>query len=205
MASKKDLLLQTASALFAQKGYHGTSLSDILQESQVPKGSLYYYFPGGKEELAAAAIAKAAAVIAAEIQEHGKNQVGIAALTHHLTALADTIESLESSVCPFSFSLLALESRTGAPAVREACRQGFLCLQEAYASFFEQDGFSAETAAQFSQTISSCIEGALVLCAAEGSGNPLRQQISVLQTLYLTLKENRVCPQYQIPEFFYFC
>ena len=37
--------------LLRQRGYHGTSLNDILAASGAPRGSLYFHFPGGKDQL----------------------------------------------------------------------------------------------------------------------------------------------------------
>jgi AcrR family transcriptional regulator len=48
-------LVQTALKLFASRGYHNTSIADILRESGCTRGVLYYYFPS-KEELGYAAI-----------------------------------------------------------------------------------------------------------------------------------------------------
>lgn len=43
-------LLQVAAQLFQQKGYNGTSLSDILKQAEVSKGALYHHF-ANKQEL----------------------------------------------------------------------------------------------------------------------------------------------------------
>ena len=48
---KKELILQEASTLFAEKGYYGLGLSELLKRCDIPKGSFYYYFPGGKIQL----------------------------------------------------------------------------------------------------------------------------------------------------------
>jgi len=48
-------LVQTALRLFASRGYHNTSIADILRESDCTRGVLYHYFPS-KEELGYAAI-----------------------------------------------------------------------------------------------------------------------------------------------------
>jgi AcrR family transcriptional regulator len=48
-------LVQTALKLFASRGYHNTSIADILRESECKRGTLYHYFPS-KEELGYAAI-----------------------------------------------------------------------------------------------------------------------------------------------------
>ena len=58
MPRKQDYrkrLVQTALRLFASRGYHHTSIADILRESGCTRGSLYYYF-SSKEELGYAAI-----------------------------------------------------------------------------------------------------------------------------------------------------
>ena len=58
MAPRQDArqrLVQAALKLFATRGYHNTSISDILRESGCTRGLLYYYF-SSKEELGYAAI-----------------------------------------------------------------------------------------------------------------------------------------------------
>ena len=40
-----DSILKTAARLFAQRGYHATSVEDIAGELDLQKGSLYHYFP----------------------------------------------------------------------------------------------------------------------------------------------------------------
>ena len=45
-------LIETTARLLQHRGYHGTSLSDILEASGAPRGSLYFHFPGGKDQLA---------------------------------------------------------------------------------------------------------------------------------------------------------
>jgi len=47
---KQEQLFNTAAALFAEKGYHGTSISDLARAMGLQKGSLYHYF-NSKEEL----------------------------------------------------------------------------------------------------------------------------------------------------------
>ena len=56
-------MLETTARLLQHRGYHGTALSDILEESAAPRGSLYFHFPGGKDQIVMeatrAAVAKA--------------------------------------------------------------------------------------------------------------------------------------------------
>jgi TetR/AcrR family transcriptional regulator, transcriptional repressor for nem operon len=54
-SSTRDTLLTEASLLFRERGFHGTSVGDVLDRAGVQKGSLYHHFPS-KEELAHAVI-----------------------------------------------------------------------------------------------------------------------------------------------------
>lgn len=47
---KKALIMQTSLELFANEGYHNTSISDIAKKAGISKGLLYNYFDS-KEEL----------------------------------------------------------------------------------------------------------------------------------------------------------
>src|SRR5581483_295028 len=44
-------MIVAARRLYRERGYVATALSDVLEESAAPRGSVYYHFPGGKEEL----------------------------------------------------------------------------------------------------------------------------------------------------------
>ncbi|MDF2937910.1 MAG: transcriptional regulator TetR family [Paenibacillaceae bacterium] len=48
--AKRQLIMNTAARVFSQKGYHNTSVKDIVEEASVSIGSFYFYFKS-KEEL----------------------------------------------------------------------------------------------------------------------------------------------------------
>lgn len=44
-SSTRDRLLQAAMDVFAERGYHGTTVDDIVGASETSKGAFYHYFP----------------------------------------------------------------------------------------------------------------------------------------------------------------
>ncbi|WP_027407916.1 TetR/AcrR family transcriptional regulator [Anoxybacteroides tepidamans] len=49
--NRRETIIQAAMKLFAQKGYHATSMQEIAEQSGMAKGSIYNYFKS-KEEIA---------------------------------------------------------------------------------------------------------------------------------------------------------
>src|ERR1700761_5540089 len=55
MAQRSDArhrMVQAAQQLIRERGYHATAISDVLERSAAPRGSVYFHFPGGKTQLA---------------------------------------------------------------------------------------------------------------------------------------------------------
>ncbi|MGO4546358.1 TetR/AcrR family transcriptional regulator [Paenibacillus sp. 2TAB23] len=48
--AKRQYILDTAAKVFANRGYHNTTVKDIVEEASISVGSFYFYFKG-KEEL----------------------------------------------------------------------------------------------------------------------------------------------------------
>src|SRR5271155_4041954 len=49
-------MAQSAASLIGSKGLAATSLSDVLEDSRAPRGSIYHHFPDGKRQLAGEAM-----------------------------------------------------------------------------------------------------------------------------------------------------
>lgn len=49
--ARRTQILQGATAVFARLGYHGARMDDIVKESGLSKGTIYWYFTS-KEEIA---------------------------------------------------------------------------------------------------------------------------------------------------------
>jgi len=51
--SKRQAILSSAGRLFAERGYHGTSVADMARETDLPVGSIYTYFENKEAVLSA--------------------------------------------------------------------------------------------------------------------------------------------------------
>lgn len=165
--------VETTAALLRRQGYHATGLSQIVEESGAPKGSLYFHFPGGKETLAQAALErsgqemrdKLAAIVAAAPGP----AAAIRAVTTHLA------EELEASRfqdgCPVA--TVALEAAQ-VPTLRAVCSASYAQWQALIAGYLEHAGVPAARAASLANLVLSAVEGALLLSRAHADTTPLR-------------------------------
>lgn len=187
----RDRLIETASRLFQQQGYQGTGLSQIVEESGAPRGSVYFLFPGGKEELAIEAIKQSTSLVRKQIEIAASNchtvEEWIRLLGSHF------IQDLEGSDylrgCPVS--TVTLESVPDSPALQKVCRQAYESWLEDITGFLVQFNFEKDTAYELSVFLLSVVEGALILCRAKGSTEPLEIGIKFIIEMVKT-KQNGI-------------
>ncbi|HYH28476.1 MAG TPA: ScbR family autoregulator-binding transcription factor [Actinomycetota bacterium] len=81
-------ILDEAARVFAERGYHGASISDVLEATGLTKGALYFHFPS-KEALALAAFA--------DVQERWVSSV-LAATDRRSSAMDQLRAMLEAAI-----------------------------------------------------------------------------------------------------------
>jgi TetR/AcrR family transcriptional regulator, lmrAB and yxaGH operons repressor len=170
----KRRMLSAAAELFRRQGYDGTGLSEVLDESGAPRGSLYFHFPGGKDQLAAEAVTATGARIGKGIEAllESSDDVGQAVGRVVDSMAADLEESGYVRGCPIA--AVTLDSASSTKQVREACRRSFdrwLLLLEGR---LRGAGWSAEAAREEAVIILATLEGALTLARASRDPEPLR-------------------------------
>src|SRR3954463_55362 len=91
---KKDHLLEAGIKVMATRGYNGTSIKDIVDAADVPKGSFYTYFKS-KEDFVIAALEK----VADERMQHGRkllNDRSLVPLERLINFFKESISSCET-------------------------------------------------------------------------------------------------------------
>lgn len=159
---KKELILQKASDLFAEKGYYGLGLSELLGRCEIPKGSFYYYFPDGKIQLIQ------------EVLEYSYRKMAYG-ITHRMLICPTALASFECMVdrladgfeqkrsfASLLMSMIAIESVYLDERVQATCQHIYGQWQQLYVDFLLQHGFSAEESAVKAQAIFAMVHGSLI-------------------------------------------
>jgi len=171
-SSKSRMIAKTAELLQTQ-GYHATGLTQIVEESGTPKGSLYFHFAGGKEELAAEAVRTAGTAFGREIEAVLASADDIAdAVDAAIRMLARNLE--ESGFrkgCPVA--TVALEAATTSDRLQASCREAFQFWLQLIERRLIGSGFTPTEAGARATLILAAIEGALMLSKAERNAQPL--------------------------------
>jgi TetR/AcrR family fatty acid metabolism transcriptional regulator len=88
--STRSRILDAALAIFAQKGYHDSSVDEIVEASQTSKGSVYFHFPN-KQSLFLALVDKFADLLERRITEAIRDEAeGMARVSAALQACLET-------------------------------------------------------------------------------------------------------------------
>lgn len=170
-------ILDAAANEFQHRGYHATSMHDIMRIAQVPGGSVYHYFPT-KKSLALAVIEERVAESLAEtwIEPLRKAPSASEGILSVFDAVAKSISDRAVLGCPVTN--LALELSLADPDYQHALRAAFDRWERAIAERLRD-----QQAAQKQQTIDSgglatlvvaIFSGAMSLAKAAQSAAPLR-------------------------------
>lgn len=172
MDSRQRLIETTARLLWSQ-GLRATGMSQIVEESRAPRGSLYFHFPDGKEQLAAEALRSAGAVMTANIREALSHRTATTAVRRFVDSYAREMEESDfRHGCPIA--TVALEASTTSPVLREVCAGIFAEWEGLLSARLEKDGFSKKEARKMAGVILSALEGAMILCRTRRSTEPLK-------------------------------
>ncbi|WP_344682582.1 TetR/AcrR family transcriptional regulator [Saccharopolyspora taberi] len=183
-SDSRSKIVRGAQDLLRRQGYRGTRLAQIIEESGGPRGSTYFLFPGGKEQIATEAIdasgAEFDALIRTAHQATGTAREWINAMADHFAA--SLRDSGFTQGCPVS--TVTLDSAPGSPGLTAACRGAYDRWLSALTDGLVGHGVTESAAPDLATVMLSSFEGAMLLCRAHQSTEPLRQvQQHILRTV----------------------
>jgi AcrR family transcriptional regulator len=175
-------MIRSAAALFGARGLSATSFADVLADSGAPRGSIYHHFPGGKKQLAEHAIGWTSEQVLGHLRACPSDTAsGVLAWFIDLWR-----QSVIASGCTSGCPVAGIAIDTGAAAdddLMGAARAAFAQWTAALAAQLQAAGLPAHRAGPIATTALAAMEGALILCRAEGSSQPLEATAQELMNL----------------------
>ena len=160
-------MIETTARLLQHRGYHGTSLSDILEQSGAPRGSLYFHFPGGKDQLAIEATRGAVDLATRELQEAlAQAKTPAQGVRAYVDAAGRLLRETDYTFgCPVA--PVILDAAGGVEDLAALCKQAFRTWAEMLRQAFVAAGMPARRADALALLVLAAIEGMLLLARAE--------------------------------------
>ncbi len=176
-------MIETTARLLQHRGYHGTSLSDILAASGAPRGSLYFHFPGGKDALAAEAT-RAAIDLATEALNESLAAAATpaAGVRHYYEGAADLLEETDFAFgCPVA--PVILDAAGGVAELEALCRAAFEDWTRIIGGALSGAGVPAERADALALLAVSTLEGLLLVARAWRDAGPVRRMAGEIEAI----------------------
>jgi len=164
-------MVRSAALLIASRGANATSFSDVLADSGAPRGSIYHHFPEGKHQL----VEDAVRLTGEWVLTRQRACAGTAA-ADVLSCFVDlwrqvVLASAGASGC--AVAGVAIDSGPGEGGPIEVVRSMFRSWVDLLREQLEAKGVPSARATSIAVATVAGMEGALILCRAEGSSAPL--------------------------------
>jgi len=168
----RTAMVQSAASLIGAHGVNATSFSDVIGHSGAPRGSIYHHFPGGKQQLAENAIEWTSTQIMAHIESCPASTPG-ATLEWFISLWRGVVEvSKASTGC--AVVGVAVDTSAG-EEILGSVRSAFRSWTASLADRLEASGLASDQAHDVALTAVAAMEGALIICRAERSAQPLTE------------------------------
>ncbi len=171
----RDRMIDAANRSFRSKGMHSTSFSDVIEQAGAARGAIYHHFPGGKDELAIAVVERTGQRV-----DHALQQLppGVDGLLAMIDLLADIVDGDPTFGCPISPAVLESPDR---PALLSAAAAAYGSWRTSVTRLLVDAAHP--TSNDLAALVVASVEGALLLCRADRSSEPLRSVRSALAEL----------------------
>ena len=174
-------MVRSAASLIRTRGVNATSFSDVLADSGAPRGSIYHHFPNGKEQLAEGAIRwTSERVLAHQRTCRATTPAGV------LDCFIDmwrqvVVASGGTAGCVVAG--VAIDTVAGDRPLIDVVRATFRSWVDLVAEQLVAVGVPARRASRIAVATVAGMEGALILCRAEGNSEPLETVAAELKRL----------------------
>ncbi len=164
-------MVRSAASLIRSRGVSATSLSDVLADSGAPRGSIYHHFPEGKNQLAEDAIRWTSERLLAHLRAAAPSSP-VDVLERFIDVWRRTVVA-SGGTAGCVVAGVAIDTVPDETGLIELVRATFRSWAALLAQQLEAVGGPKQRAMPIALATLAGMEGALILCRAEGNVKPL--------------------------------
>jgi AcrR family transcriptional regulator len=174
-----------AADLISRRGLKAASIREVAKHAKAPLGSTYHYFPDGKQQLATEAVRYAGAAVSGILRK--ELDAGPVAGLHAFLALwrGIVVDSDFRAGCPVLAVSVEEPPADEIPPALVAAADAFQDWERLLAETLCAHGADPERAPGLAALIVASVEGAIAMCRAKRSMQPLDQVAQQLEELIL--------------------
>lgn len=170
-ADTRSRMVRSAAALIRTRGATATSFSEVLADSGAPRGSIYHHFPKGKQQLATDAIRWTSHRVVAHQRECAATTAS--GVLECFIDMWRQVVLASHGAAGCVVAGVAIDTDAGEPGLIDVVRETFRSWRALLSEQLEAVGVPPGRAAPIALATIAGMEGALILCRAEGGPGPL--------------------------------
>ncbi|MFJ9588369.1 TetR/AcrR family transcriptional regulator [Streptomyces acidicola] len=182
-APSRERIVAGAADMISRRGLNATSIRELAKHAKAPLGSTYHYFPEGKQQLATEAVRYAGGAVARILRK--ELDAGPAAGLRAFLALwrGIVVESDFRAGCPVLAVSVEEPPADEIPPALAAAAEAFEDWERLLAEALREHGADPERAPGLAALIVASVEGAIAMCRAKRSMQPLDRVAQQLEAL----------------------
>ena len=156
----RQRLIECAAELFWKNGYSATGISEILKQTDLPKGSFYFYFKS-KDDLATAVTEYYQKILLEQFRSSSQRNDWESFIEEIFDYLFGRATGQTFAGCPYA--VMGMETALSKPAVASVFMEGLKKFEQIFQEVLLYSGLSPDHAKILSQRMLSIYQGYLLL------------------------------------------
>lgn len=182
-------MVDSAVALLRERSSAGVTIDAVLAHSGAPRGSVYHHFPGGRDDLIAEAVARAGAHVGQQIQRAAASGATPLEVVRGFVEFWERMLNRTDYLAGCPVVALTVDARTEDSPQAALVAEVFTDWHQQLIPVLIRAGADPERARRLATMMISASEGAVLLCRAHRSTQPLHDVHAELSALLGTITQ----------------